>query len=350
MAEKVSVIGGGSWGTTLAHILAENGHETLLWARRDEVIDGINKDRMNTRHLGELKLSGKSLRATKDLEEAIKGRPTLVFAIPSKAFRTVVGQAAEWLEGDQVVLSATKGFEKTTGMRMTEVVSDESCVKKVGAISGPNLAREIVDGQPAATVIASRFDEVIKRGAAVFHSPLFRVYGNHDVVGAEVGGALKNIIAIASGACNGLGYGDNTKSMLITRGLAEISRFGCLLGAEPVTFSGLAGVGDLMVTCNSKLSRNFRVGFRLGQGESLEDILGSMVEVAEGVRTTKVALEIAEKIGAVLPIAEGMYKLLYDGASTQQVVKLLMTRRAKYELPGAPNYADSEIRLPESEA
>jgi glycerol-3-phosphate dehydrogenase (NAD(P)+) len=342
MREKVAVLGGGSWGTTLAHLLAENGHETLLWLRREELIKSINEDHENTRHLKGLKLSG-NLRATSDLEEAVTDTPTLVFAIPSKAFRGVVGQASPFMQGDQVVLSATKGFEKVSGMRMTEVLRDESCCRKVGAISGPNLAKEIVAGQPAATVIASRYDEVIERGASLFHSKLFRIYGNRDVIGVEIGGALKNIIAIAAGVCNGLGYGDNTKSLLITRGLAEISRFGCMLGADPVTFSGLAGVGDLMVTCASKLSRNFRVGFRLGQGETLEEILGSMVEVAEGVRTTAIALEIAKKIGATLPIAEGMNRLLNEGASTKDVVQLLMTRRAKYELPGAPNYADSEI-------
>lgn len=342
MQEKVSVIGGGSWGTTLAHLLAENGHETLLWLRRDELIKSINEENENTRHLKGLKLS-KNLRATGDLEQAVAGVPTIVFAIPSHAFRGVVGQASPFLQGDQVALSATKGFEKDSGMRMTEVLRDESCCRKVGAISGPNLAKEIVGGQPAATVIASRYDEVIERGASLFHSRLFRVYGNRDVVGVEVGGALKNIIAIASGVCNGLGYGDNTKSLLITRGLAEISRFGCMLGADPVTFSGLAGVGDLMVTCASKLSRNFRVGFRLGQGETLEAILDSMVDVAEGVKTTAIALDIAKKLGTALPIAEGMGHLLYEGASTKEVLQLLMSRRAKYELPGAPNYADSEI-------
>jgi glycerol-3-phosphate dehydrogenase (NAD(P)+) len=342
MNEKVAVLGGGSWGTTLAHLLAMNGHETLLWLRRPELIRSINEDHENTRHLKGLKLS-ENLRATGDLEEAVTETPSLIFAIPSHAFRMVVGQASPFLQGDQVVLSATKGFEKDSGMRMTEVLRDESCCRKVGAISGPNLAREIVAGQPAATVIASRYNEVIERGASLFHSRYFRIYGNRDVVGVEVGGALKNIIAIASGVCNGLGFGDNTKSLLITRGLAEISRFGCILGANPVTFSGLAGVGDLMVTCASKLSRNFRVGFRLGQGETLQDILDSMVDVAEGVRTTAVALDIAKKLGATLPIAEGMAQLLYHGASTKEVVEQLMTRRAKYELPGAPNYADSEI-------
>lgn len=342
MTEKVSVIGGGSWGTTLAHLLASNGHDTLIWMRRDEVCRGINEDHENPRHLAGLKLDER-LRATTELEEAIRGRPTLIFAIPSKAFRDVVNQAADFLEGDQVALSATKGFEKTSGHRMTEVLVEESCLRKVGAISGPNLAKEIVKGQPAATVVASHYDEVIRRGAHLLHSKTFRAYGNHDVVGCEVGGALKNIIAIASGCCQGLGFGDNTRSLLMTRGLAEISRFGALLGADPVTFAGLAGVGDLMVTCMSTLSRNFRVGERLGKGESLDDILGSMVDVAEGVYTTRTALTIAERIGAELPIAEGVGSLLYDGASTREVMAALMTRRAKYERPGSPNYADSEI-------
>lgn len=344
MSERVSVIGGGSWGTTLAHLLAENGHDTRIWMRREEVVDAINAQHENPRHLAGLKLSEK-LKATTDLGEAVKGVPTLVIAIPSKAFRGVIGQASPFLEGDQVLLSATKGFEKSTGMTMTEVIVDESCVRKVGAISGPNLAKEIVAGQPAATVIASRYDEVISRGAALLHSPKFRVYGNRDVVGVQVGGALKNIIAIASGVCNGLGFGDNTKSMLITRGLAEISRFGVLMGGDELSFSGLAGVGDLMVTCASKLSRNFRVGFRLGQGEKLDAILDSMVDVAEGVYTTETALEIGTKIGAVLPIAEAVAKVLYENASTADVLKQLMTREAKFELPGAPNYADSAIGL-----
>lgn len=343
MRNRVSVLGGGSWGTTLAHLLAENGHETQIWLRRQEIVDSINNERENSRHLPGVKLSRKNLTATNDLQRAVQGVPTFIVAIPSKAFRSVVSDAAEFIQGDQVVLSATKGFEKETGQRMTEVLVDESCCLKVGALSGPNLAKEIVHGQPAATVIASRFDEVIKRGAKLFHSPQFRIYGNHDVVGCEVGGALKNILAIASGVCNGLGLGDNTKSLLMTRGLAEIARFGLALGAKPETFSGLAGLGDLMATCASKQSRNFQVGFRLGQGESLEGILGSMVQVSEGIQTTASALQIAKRVGVSLPIIAGVSKLLYDGASSKEVIAGLMTRRAKYEVSGAPNYADSEI-------
>jgi len=270
-------------------------------------------------------------------------------AIPSHGFRAVLTHAADYLQGDQVVLSATKGFEESTGLRMTEVLRDESCVRKVGAISGPNLAREIVAGQPAATVVASRYEEVIQRGARLLHGPGFRVYGNRDVVGCEVGGALKNIVAIASGVSHGLGFGANTKSLLMTRGLAEIARFGTLMGAEAETFAGLAGMGDLIVTCSSELSRNFRVGLGLASGKSVDEVLGGMVEVAEGVRTTRVALVIAERLGASLPIAEGVARLLYDGASTKEVLVELMTRRAKFERTEGPGYADSEIPLEDSE-
>jgi len=344
VSEKVAVLGGGSWGTTLAHLLAQNGHETHLWMRRKEIVDSINEEHENPRYLPGLPLH-EGVRATLELEQAVRGTPFIIVAIPSSAFRKVMATASEFLEGDQVLLSATKGFEKESHQRMTEVLRSESCVKKVGALSGPNLAKEVMAGSPAATVIASNYNEVIKLGAQLLHSKRFRVYGNDDVIGAEVGGALKNIIAIASGVCDGLGFGNNTKSLLMTRGLAEISRFGCLQGAQPITFSGLAGIGDLMVTCASPMSRNYRVGNRLGKGETLEAILESMIETAEGVKTTAIALQIAEEIGAALPIAAGVGRLLYEGAKTDEVLAGLMSRSAKYELTGAPNYADSVIAL-----
>ena len=332
--KPVGVIGGGSWGTTLAHLFAVAGNPVLLCVRRKEQAAEINNEKTNERYLpGYLLHEG--IQGVTSLEKVARQCELIVMAVPSSSFRETSNQLGEYVQGDQIILSATKGLEQESFLRMTEILREETCCKKVGALSGPNLAREIMAGHPAATVIASRYDEVVQCGANVLASSVLRVYGNRDVIGTELAGALKNILAIAAGVATGLEMGDNAKALLITRGLAEISRLGVAAGANPLTFVGLTGVGDLMATCGSPLSRNHQVGRRLGEGQSLDEILNSMVMVAEGVKTTRVALALAERLGVEMPIAQGVHKVLYEGISAADAVEALMARSSTYELDGA---------------
>jgi glycerol-3-phosphate dehydrogenase (NAD(P)+) len=329
--DRVAVLGGGSWGTVLAHLAGLNERPTRLWMRNEAAVERLNAERINERYLGENELSA-NVRATSSLEEAIRGAALVVFAVPSSAIRQVAATAGEFVTGDQVVLSATKGLEAGSFARMSEILRQETCALKLGALSGPNLAKEIVAGQPSATVIGSRFTEVIQVSARMLHGPTFRVYGSEDLQGVELAGALKNVIAIASGLANGMGFGANVRSMIVTRGLAEIQRLGVNLGADPLTFSGLAGVGDLIVTCGSELSRNFRVGRGLASGKSLDAICEELGEVAEGINTARVAQELAAKQGVAMPITEGVASMLFAGVTPQQVLEDLMTRKARYEI------------------
>jgi glycerol-3-phosphate dehydrogenase (NAD(P)+) len=330
--DRVAVLGGGSWGTCLAHLAGQAGPEdVVLWMRDEGAVREVNEQRTNRRYLGEVRLAER-VRATTDLREAVLGTRLVIVAVPSSAFRDVSAAAGEFVTGDQVLLSATKGLEPRTFARMSQVLAEETCARKVGAVSGPNLAKEIIAGQPAATVVASRFREAIVVGARLLHGPALRVYGNMDLKGVELAGALKNVIAIATGVAQGLGFGTNVRAMIITRGLAEVQRLGVKLGADPLTFSGLAGIGDLMATCSSELSRNFRVGLGLARGRSLDEITAELGEVAEGVNTTRVALALARSVDVALPITEGVGRLLDGGETPRQVLDDLMTRAARYEI------------------
>lgn len=331
MSHTVAVLGGGSWGTTLAHLAGVTGNETLLWMRDVERAKELNEQHTNTRYLGEAKLS-ENVRATNDLEEAVRGANLVIFSVPSKSVRAVANEAGNYVTGDQAILSAIKGLENESHKRMTEILREETCARKLGAISGPNLAKEIIAGQPSATAVASRFRDVVAYSAEVLHGPAFRVYGSHDLKGVELAGALKNVIAIGSGLANGMGFGANVRAMIVTRGLAEIQRLGVKLGADPLTFSGLAGVGDLIVTCGSELSRNFRVGRGLASGQPLDDIVESLGEVAEGIYTTRVAADLAAKEGVAMPITEGLAQLLGGDVTPQEVLEDLMTRKARFEI------------------
>jgi glycerol-3-phosphate dehydrogenase (NAD(P)+) len=331
VSERVAVLGGGNWGTVLGHLAAINGNETVLWMRSAQAAAELNEKHTNSRYLGETVVS-ENLRATTDQEEAIVGASLVIFSVPSSAIRAVAREAGAFLSGDQVVLSATKGLEPETFARMTEVLRAETCALKLGAISGPNLAKEIMAGQPAATVVGSRFRQVIQLSAKVLHGSSFRVYGSPDVTGVELAGALKNVIAITSGLAHGMELGANVRAMIVTRGLAEIQRLGVKLGADPLTFSGLAGVGDLIVTCGSELSRNFRVGKGLASGKPLEAILEELGEVAEGINTTRVAAELAAREGVAMPITESLRTLLFEGVGVQEVLEDLMTRAPRYEI------------------
>lgn len=332
LKERVAVIGGGSWGTTLAHLAAMAGdEEVVLWMRDPDAVREVNERRTNRRYLGDVKLAP-TVRATTDLGDAVAGTRLVIVCVPSSAFREVAGAAGEFVTGDQILLSATKGLEPVTFARMSQVLAEETCARKVGAISGPNLAKEMIAGQPSATVVASRYREAIVVGARLLHSRVMRVYGNRDVKGVELAGALKNVVAIATGVAHGLGMGLNVRAMIITRGLAEVQRLGVKLGADPHTFAGLAGIGDLMATASSELSRNFRVGVGLSQGRPLPEILEELGEVAEGVNTTRVALELARSVDVPLPITEGVGRLLFEGGRPQEILDDLMTRAARYEI------------------
>jgi glycerol-3-phosphate dehydrogenase (NAD(P)+) len=327
----VAVLGGGNWGTSLAHLAALNGCRAQLWMRDADVAAAVNERHENPHYLPGYTLHP-GVHATTDLEEAVRGKPLVLFVLPSKITRAVASEAGAFLTGNQVVLSATKGLERETLKRISQVLREETCVRKVGALSGPNLAKEILAGQPSATVVASHFKEVIEVSARMLHGRLFRIYGNTDLRGVELAGALKNVMAIACGVAHGLGFGHNVSSMLITRGMAEIQRLGVGLGADAHTFSGLAGIGDMIATCSSELSRNFRVGLGLARGQDLDTILEELGETAEGVNTTGVALQLGREARMALPITEGVQQLLFTDATPADVMEDLMTRAARYEI------------------
>lgn len=333
MPEKVGVIGAGSWGTTLAKVLGDNRVDVLLWARHEELAQQINDAHENPRYLPEFKLPG-SVRATTDLEQVCATRQLLLLVVPSHGLREIARQMGEFVHGEHVVVHAVKGIEQGTFRRMSEVLREETCLRKIGVLSGPNLARELAAGQPAGTLIASAFDEVYARCADAFGNGYFRVYGSRDVAGAEIGGAFKNIVALAAGVAAGMSFGDNTKALLLTRGLVEMARFGQAMGADWVTFGGMAGIGDLMATCASPLSRNHQVGRRLAAGESLEQIQAAMHMVAEGVKTTKAVHDYAVTHGIELPIVRGVYRLLYEGVALKQGLRELLATPTGREFGG----------------
>ncbi|MBI2567487.1 MAG: NAD(P)-dependent glycerol-3-phosphate dehydrogenase [Candidatus Schekmanbacteria bacterium] len=327
----IGVLGGGSWGTGIAHLLAANGNEVLLWMRDGDVAASINEKRINPRYLPNLEIA-RGVRATLDLEEVCGGAHLLYGVVPSQSFRSVMRDMGPFLRADHFLISASKGFEIETFRRMTEIIREETCVRRIGVLSGPNISREILEGQPAATVIASRYREVVDAGIASLHSPRFRVYSGTDVVGVEIAAALKNVVAICSGMMDGMGFGDNTRALLITRGLAEIARLGAVLGADPLTFSGLAGVGDLIVTCTSPHSRNFRVGRLVATGSTLEAAVARLGAVAEGVSTTRAVMRHARALGMDLPVTEGVHRVLFAGENPQMVLDDLMGRSVRDDI------------------
>lgn len=326
---RVAVIGAGSWGTVLAQLAAQNCREVRLWTRDESQARQINSTRSNAKYLEGVTLSPKIL-AVSEPERAMGfgegGVSSVIWALPSAVARDQAKRFAPLLNGSAVVIHATKGIEPVTLKRMTEVLAEELPVPRIGVISGPNLALEVARGEPAATVVASAFDEVIEAGQQILSTSKFRVYSSHDVVGVEWAGTLKNILAIAAGALDALGMGWNARAMLITRGLAEIVRFGSAMGGDVQTFIGLAGMGDLMATCGSPLSRNYRVGARLAKGEPLKQIMETLGATAEGVRTTRTVNEFARERGISMPIAEGVGELLSGRANVQQALEALMKR------------------------
>jgi glycerol-3-phosphate dehydrogenase (NAD(P)+) len=332
---RIGVVGAGAWGTTLASLLVERA-PTRLWAREPEVFDSIRCRHENRLFLNGLRLPD-ALTATNDVAEAVADADVIVVAVPAQHLRSVMMAAQPFVAARALVVNVAKGIERNTGRRMSQVLSEvlvDHDPELIGVLSGPNLAREIMCGQPAATCVG--FPQL--SGATVVQSLLasdvLRVYTSDDVVGCEIGGAGKNVIAIAAGVADGLGYGMNTKAALITRGLAELSRLGVAVGGRPLTFLGLAGNGDLIATCTSTHSRNRRVGEELGRGRALRDILGSMNQVAEGVATAPALLAMASSVGVEMPISSTVAGLLAGDLSASDVVPLLMRRSPKVELDG----------------
>jgi glycerol-3-phosphate dehydrogenase (NAD(P)+) len=326
----VAVIGGGSFGTVLANLVSANCTDVRMWVRDEGQARSINATRSND-YLPDLFLEPK-VRASSNLEKIFgSGVQAVIWALPSKACRERARELARWFRGDEIVLHATKGVEAGSLKRISEVLREELPCPRIGVISGPNLADEIARGQPAATVVASRFEEVVKTGKTLLASPSFRVYGSFDMVGVEWAGTLKNVLAIAAGTLDGLNLGWNSRAMLMTRGLAEMARFGVRMGADPSTFLGLAGVGDTFATCSSPLSRNYRVGMRLARGESLEQILADLGSTAEGVQTVQIVEAHAKRLGVMMPITEGVAALIAGTRSAADVLRDLMSRPAYYE-------------------
>jgi glycerol-3-phosphate dehydrogenase (NAD(P)+) len=332
---RVAVVGAGSWGTAFASVLAANDVDTILWARRAESAERINAENRNEDYLPGIALPP-SLRATHDLGEALRDTPVVVLGIPSHCFREKTIEIAPMLARDATLVSLAKGIERDTLMRMSQVAAEagDVPVDRVAVLSGPNLAKEVARGLPGASVVACSDESRAQALQRLFHAPTFRVYTNTDVCGVEIGGATKNVVAIASGVADGLGYGENALAALVTRGLVEITRLGVRLGASPLTFAGLAGVGDLVATCLSKQSRNHHVGEELGKGRKLEDIIASMNMVAEGVKSCAGILSMAEGVGCDMPIASRVGRVLYDGADVKEMVDSLLTRDAEPEFLG----------------
>ena len=332
---SVAVVGGGSWGTTVA-MLASSHAPTVIWARNADVVDDVARAHRNDAYLPGIALPPE-LRSTGDLLTACASADVVVMAVPSHGFRDVLHAAAPAIGADVAVVSVTKGVERASLLRMTEVVRDvlpEHDPARVAALTGPNLAREIAEGQPAASVVACVDDATARQLQQLFMTDTFRVYTNPDVIGCEIAGALKNVVALAAGTAAGLGYGDNTQAALITRGLAELTRLGVALGGEPLTFAGLAGLGDLVATCTSTKSRNRHVGVEIGRGRALEEIIASSNMVAEGVHSTAAVLALAARVGVEMPIASIVGAVLYDGRRPADLVSELMLREAKAELHG----------------
>lgn len=341
MTTKLAFIGAGSWGTAMASVVAaKNSSDVVLWARRAEVAETINLFHENPLYLPDVQLP-EGLGATNDLEEALSGADVVVMGVPSHGFRAVLKDVAAVAGPKPIYVSLTKGLEVETRKRMSEVIAEE--VDGVGpecvaVLTGPNLAKEIVQGFPAASTIACKNEDTGSFLQDAFHAPTFRCYRNTDVAGSEIGGALKNVIAIAAGIADGMGFGDNTKATVLTRGLAEMARFAVKFGAHPLTLLGLAGVGDLMATCASPQSRNHSVGIELGKGRKIDDIISSMNMVAEGVKSCKPIYELGQMQDVWMPITENVVQICHEGADRDEMVRDLLSREVRAEFEGVAEH------------
>ncbi len=333
---KLAILGTTTWGTTLGIILARRGLDVSLWARTPAEATQLEAARQNVARLPDYDFPP-HLHVTADPQQAVHRAEAVIIAVPSRSVRENARRFAALLTEQMLIISASKGLERDTGKRMSQVLAEELAPRlhsRICVLSGPNLSKEIMDGHPASTVIASRSEESAKAAVQLVMSPTFRAYTNTDVVGVELGGALKNIIAIGAGMSDGLGYGDNGKGAFISRGLAEITRLGVAAGAQPLTFAGLACLGDLIATCSSRLSRNYFVGEQLAKGRPLKTILANMRNVAEGVDTTVAALAMAKRLKVEMPIATYTHRVLFEGLEPRQAVQELMTRAPRGEWEG----------------
>jgi glycerol-3-phosphate dehydrogenase (NAD(P)+) len=332
-AMNIGVVGAGSWGTTLANLLAGKGYPVTLWAYESDLVERMTKTRENDLFLPGFRLN-EGLTFSNDLAAVASGKDLLLLVPPSQVMRRVVGEAADHISPGTLIVSAAKGIENDTLSPMSDVLADilPAALKgRLAFLSGPSFAREVAAEMPTAVAIAATDPAVARAAQEIFSTATFRVYTNDDIIGVELGGALKNVIALAAGVADGLGFGHNTRAALITRGLAEITRLGLAMGAQPATFAGLAGMGDLVLTCTGDLSRNRTVGMELGRGRKLDEILAGMAMVAEGVKTTLSAFQLAQKLGIEVPITEQMYRILYCDKDPRRAVTDLMLRDLKPE-------------------
>jgi glycerol-3-phosphate dehydrogenase (NAD(P)+) len=330
MTPGVAVIGAGSWGTTVASLAAVQA-PTILWARRSETAEEVSTAHTNSRYLGDAPLDP-ALRATADLEEAVSAAEILIMGVPSHGFRATLTQMAPHMRPGSPVISLSKGLEPETRLRMTEVVAEETPDHPAGVLSGPNLAKEVLAGQSAAAVVAMPDEQVARTLQEVLSRDVFKIYRSTDVVGAELAGALKNVYAIAAGIAAGLGSGDNTRALVMCRAIAEMTRLGVAMGGHPMTFAGLAGIGDLLATCISPLSRNRTVGEQLAAGHGVREITESMQQVAEGIKASRSIVRLAEEYDVEMPIAREVYRALFEGKSVQRCLIDLLSRESKDEL------------------
>ncbi|EOH99438.1 glycerol-3-phosphate dehydrogenase [NAD(P)+] [Enterococcus haemoperoxidus ATCC BAA-382] len=333
MKQKVAVLGPGSWGTALAQVLAENGHEVRIWGHNKAQIDEINTHHTNHHYLPDLVIP-ESIQGKSSLEECIQDADAVLFVVPTKAIRTVAQEFTEKCTNQPLIIHASKGLEQGSHKRISEVLMEEIPTDKrrgVVVLSGPSHAEEVAVHDITTITAASENLSDATYVQSLFMNDYFRIYTNDDVIGVETGAALKNIIALGAGAIHGLGFGDDAKAAIMTRGLAEISRLGVAMGANPLTFIGLSGVGDLIVTCTSVHSRNWRAGNLLGKGHSLDEVLENMGMIVEGVSTTKAAYELSQQLNVDMPITEAIYKVLYEGQDVKQAAKEIMLRDGKTE-------------------
>jgi len=329
MELKTGLLGGGSWGTTVASLVARNT-DTKIWARNTDTVKEINEQHTNEKYLPGAKLT-KTLTACDSIEETVQDADVIVMGIPAQNFRSVLEEAKKYIRPWVPIVSLSKGLEKGSLLRMTEIIESAMPGHPAGVLSGPNLAREIIAGQAAASVIATVDDNISLALQKIFQTGLFRVYTNEDVIGCELGGALKNIVAIAAGMGDGMGAGDNTRAAVITRGLAELTRLGTKMGGRRRTFAGLAGMGDLVATCNSTQSRNRHVCYQLGKGRALDEIIKEMSMVAEGVKTAPVVMKLAEKYNVEMPISYEVYRVVTGEASAKEAFRGLLRTESKSE-------------------
>lgn len=328
---KICVLGSGSWGTALALVLASNDYNVSMWTLNKDQSKYINEYKENKDYLPGVVIP-ENINVTTDIQQAVEGSSIVVLGVPSQAIRSVCEKIKPYIKESQIIVDVAKGIEKSTSLRLSEVCKEVLPNNPYVVLSGPSHAEEVARQVPTAVVVSSEDVNAAKSVQDAFKNSYFRVYQNHDVVGVELGGTLKNIIAFGAGICDGVGYGDNTKAALITRGMRELTRLGCAMGADESTFTGLAGMGDLIVTCTSMHSRNRRAGILIGKGKSLDETLEEVQMVVEGITATEVAYNLSKEYGVDMPIVEAIYSILYNNANPKEVVEELMSRKRVYEI------------------